>query len=425
MKNGKTNNFKNFHKIQTHNKIKHIDKIIWNKNLSKEKKVPIKDIIYSLQMAETEISKKLEIKLDSYLNYNVLGHILTDNDPIYLITDDCYKVLYISIGKSHPIFWYKFTTKKDFTNSFDNIYEKYTKTEYDMNMSKSVKVFVGDINILSINIHDIENHLLLQKYTDKLIYGSMWKDHPFRDEYKNSYIDPIKSVILTGQAMRQDEKLPYCVNVRTLYSKSLITMYDYDDIFILEIAYNPVVSNQVKNINSLLERNYNNDIPIDVLISIFGFPFITHTDIIKMKPLTRYHIFILSILVMHDSDLVLELAEDFKKLIENKDNDNFDEVVYDEINSYLKLSNDLKLFRKIIQDKEIDDMIESNKVNELEKCVATISKKYNCSDNEFIKQELKEFILMHFDDSYAGCDDSDCDCHEDSEDSEYTEDLIN
>ena len=63
-------------------------------------------------------------------------------------------------------------------------------------MKKYIRVFIGNDNILGLDIHDIENHFLLQKYTDKLIYGSMWNDHPFRKEFQDKSIDQLNGIIL-------------------------------------------------------------------------------------------------------------------------------------------------------------------------------------------------------------------------------------
>ena len=334
MKNGKVNNFKNLYKIKGEN-IKNIDRVIW---VSKEdKKLSIKDILYGIQAFDDQINKELEISIDQYLDYKIIGYIVTDYEYIYLITDSSYKCLYISIGKSHPLFWYKFNTRKSFTDNFDNICNTYTKNTYNYNMSGYTKVFMGDDDLLSINIHDIENQFILQKFTDNMIYGSLWNDHPFRNEYKNTYINPIKSAILTGQAMRQSQGSPYSVSVRTLYSKSLITVYDYKGIYIMEISYDPINTQQTQNLNSLLEANYNLDMPIDVLITILGFPFITYRDILQMKPLTRYHMIILGFLSSREN-IGQEIVKEFKVLLDKKDVDNFDEIVYNDMNDFIEMA---------------------------------------------------------------------------------------
>lgn len=394
MKNGKLNNFKDFHKLND-KKLQYLDKIIWNNDVAK--KLKIEDILMSLQLIDNEIGNKLNITLDTYMNYKVIGYIPTDNEYIYLLTDKDYKILHISIGKSHPMFWYKFTTKKEFIDCFDQIYETYIVSDFD-SIKKRVRVFIGDSDILSIDIHDIENHLIMQKYTDKLIYGSLWHDHPFRSEYDNKHMDPIKSVIFTGQAMRQDEEEPYSVSVRTLYSKSLITIHNYDDSFILEITYNPIDSKQIIDINNMLTRSYNTDLPIDVLITILGFPFISHIDLIKMRPLTPYHIFIIDLIVMDDNNLVVELEEDFNTLLDNKEKDNFDESIYTNIKMYIELIKDNKLFIEIIKDKDVDDFIEHGDIESIENTVQSIMEKYDCKDNIYIYHELTEFILMHLED---------------------------
>ncbi|MCJ7637813.1 MAG: hypothetical protein MUO21_10020, partial [Nitrososphaeraceae archaeon] len=233
MKKGKSNNFKDISKISE--KLDCYNKIHWNASLPKEKKVSMDDLLSYIQSNNVEMINHLKVGIDDYKNFKILGYCTCSMNEyleyIYLLTDEEFKTLYVSIGRCHPLFWYKFTTKKDFLSSFDELYNAYSKSEINFEFIKTKRVFIGNDDLLDVDIHDIENHLILHKYTDKLIYGSLWGDHPFRTEYTNKVVDPINSIIFTGQAMRQEENEPYRVSVRSQYSKSLLTIYNFDGTF--------------------------------------------------------------------------------------------------------------------------------------------------------------------------------------------------
>lgn len=196
----KKNPFKEIKKNINYDNSKHIGKIIWNDDIEQDKQFKMIDYINYIKSTNiyNEFNDKINIKLDEYINYKILGICNMNNnlkiitmDPtefIFLITDKYYKLLYITIGKCHPLFWYKFTTKKTFMDNFDTIYEIYNPIQYIIEFPNNINSFIGNEEILSLNVHDIENHLILNKYTDKLIWGSNWIDHPFRNEYSKKIL---------------------------------------------------------------------------------------------------------------------------------------------------------------------------------------------------------------------------------------------
>lgn len=396
-KNGKTNNFRDLHKIS--NKLRHFDKITWTNSLSKEKKFRIEDLLLYIQSSNSEISNKIPFDSEIYNNFKIVGTCSFMHDHlegIYLISDPDYKSVYVTIGRCHPIFWYKYVTRKDFFDNFDIIYDTYMKSDLNFNFEKSIRVCIGNSDILSIDIHDIENNLLMQKYTDKLIYGSLWQDHPFRNEYNSKVVNAINSIIFTGQAMRQ-ENLTYSVSVRTQYSKSLITIYDFDETFILEIKYNPIDTKQLNNINEIIDRNYHTDIPIDVIMSLVIFPFLSHMDIIKMRPLIPYHLYLLDIIVTHNGNLMVELEPELKSILKNKLNDQFESIVYESIESLLEIIDNYKIFLTIIASDDIKEIIDNlNDDDDLDNLVDTLQHKYNCDNDDHMHEQLIEYILHKF-----------------------------
>jgi hypothetical protein len=273
----------------------------------------------------------LDLNIDIYKELLILG---VYNTNIYIISNKEYDTLYISVGECSPLFWYKFTDLETFMNEFTKIYEAYNPIEYPSTYQCAIKSFMGNENMLELNVHDIENHFILQKYTDKLIWGSLWKIHPFRKEYLEGYLSYIDSIIYTGQAMRQTEG-QYTISVLSSYSKSMITIHDYEEAFIIEVKYNPINTPQNEQINNLFGRGYKMDIPIDVILVLINFPFITHSDILKMRPFTLFHFYIVLTLIDDNPGLIDEVIPIFKELL-SEINKEEQKDLSDEINNYLK-----------------------------------------------------------------------------------------
>lgn len=271
-----------------------------------------------------------DIDLDNYKDFVIFGVYNTDN---YIITSKGYDTLYISIGQCSPLFWYKFTDLDGFIETFATIYEIYNPVKYPNHYTNNLKGFMGNENMLELNIHDIETHFTLQKYTDKLIWGSMWNLHPFRQEYLEGHLSYMDSIIYTGQAMRQKES-QYTMSVLTAYSKSMITIHDYKEAFIVEVKYNPINTPQTEQVNNLLGRGYKSDMPIDIILALINFPFLTWNDIIIMKPFTLFHFYVVMALIGDSGDLEDKVVVEFKKMVKELNSEEEKDVM-EEIENYL------------------------------------------------------------------------------------------
>lgn len=405
----KKNSFKEINKTINYNNTKHISKVIWNSDLEQDKKFKMNDYINYVKSTDiySEFNNKINVNLDEYTNYKILGicSLVNNNlkmitmDPtefMFLLTDQHYKLLFISIGKCHPLFWYKFTNKKTFINNFDVIYEAYNPIQYTINFSNKISGFIGNEEILSLNIHDIENHFILNKYTDKLIWGSKWDDYPFRSEYTKKNVSHIDNIIHTGQAMRQNGDCEYSVSVRTNYSKSIITIYYYDDAFIVELKYNEIETKQIESINNTFGRKYKTNIPIDVIMTLINFPFVTHMDILNMKPLSIFHFYVITLLVNE-----IKLFDDILPQLNNMVNDksDYDDITKEYMKDFIKKNNSYKLLLQIINENDICGIIDGTKegeiteLNNIDKVINDIMIKYKCMDNEYIKNELFEILF--------------------------------
>ena len=393
----KKNSFREIKKNINYSSSKHIGKIIWNSELKQEDQLKMSDYIHYIKSTDiyNEFNNKINIDLNDYINYKILGicalnnlkMINNDQEFMFLITDKYYKLLFITIGKCHPLFWYKFTNKVTFINNFDTLYETYNPNQITNNFTNSINGFIGNEEILSLNIHDIEKHLILNKYTDKLIWGSNWVEHPFRSEYMGKNITHIDSIIYTGQAMRQNGDLEYCINVRTNYSKSIITIHCYEDAFILELKYNTIDTNQIESINDIFGRKYKTNIPIDIIMTLINFPFVTHMDILQMKPLNMFHFYVITLLV-NEQKIFDDILPQFDIILNDKTG-NYDDELKEYIKDFVQKNNSDKMLTRIINEINIYEIIESvTDQNDINLSINNIMDKYECINDDYIKNEL-------------------------------------
>jgi hypothetical protein len=377
--------------------MKHINQIMWYTNLDISKKITMTDFINFIQTLDIYT----KIDLNDYRNHKIIGicpigsNIINHNpEYIYLITDPKYQNLYISLGKSHPLFWYSFPSKKKFLTHFDQLYEIYNPQAYKLEYTHKIRGFIGTDKILSLNIHDLENHFLLNSFTEKLIWGSKWIDHPFRGEYIKKNVSNVDSILYTGQAMRQLNDSIYSVSVRTLYSKSIITINEYEGAFILEIKYEPIESHQINQINELFGRKYTVNLPIDVIITLINFPFMTHIELLKARPLTDYN-FMMTALVIDNNKMYHELIPELNNIINDS---KIDENIKSTATIILNDIKNNNILETILNDNNLYEMIDStykvadNKNVLIEKIISDLIVKYDCENNEIIKNELKDIM---------------------------------
>lgn len=354
----------------------HIDKIIWESDVENKELTSIADF---MDYVKYNCSNYPENNLEDYQKSRIIGicEMQELKEYLYIIIDPL-KNICISIGRSHPWFWYKFN-KKQFMKNFGDIYEKYNTQNYSLDFNKNTRGFTGTEILLRLSIEDIENHLILNSYSDKLLWGSKWSDHPFRKEYIHRNVSHGESIIYTGQAMRQLTDDFYSVSVRSIFSKSIITIENYDDSFIINISYDSFNSPQIDNVNNIFQREYPTDVPIDALLMIVNFPFITHIGLLKRKPVTRHQLMMASLVANNTkmwNDLIPFLKEENDELAKS-----FLETI--EIN---------KIIDSLLFDEELIEMIDTT---EKENITEFIEKKYKCVYNDEIDRTIEHLLRVN------------------------------
>src|SRR3972149_6461464 len=178
------------------NKLQNIDKItlLFNNDQKDfmKKYFELEDVDDFKLIGLIEINKILKTKIEE-----------ERKDFIFLISDNNYKEMFVSIGQNSKSFWYKFTSKKGFFENFDKFYKTYNKEVYEKNYSKKCRGFVGTEKMLDLTIFDIENHLIVNPNTEILIWGSKWSDNPFRKIYMERSLTKYEDITYSIQAMKQ------------------------------------------------------------------------------------------------------------------------------------------------------------------------------------------------------------------------------
>lgn len=386
----RTNTFKNM--IYGH-------KIIWIDDLKKDSQ--LFDGCLDMDEYFSNMNNIGLLKTDNYKNLILIGvcelhkgiKLYAENDEkqyMYLISDNDFKELYMSIEKCHPIFWYKFNNKKDFYSSFDSLYITYNPPEYYNSFKSNIRGFIGTERMLNATIDNIENFLSFNNFTEFLMWGSCWDDHPFREEYIEKIVPTRACVVFTRQGMKQKHNGTYTISVRSKYSKSIITIENHEGAYIINIKYNPITTKQIININKEFGKEFKDDIPIDIIMTITELPFVTHTGLLLLENISNNN-FSMASLVANSKDMYIEMLDIINDLINKSDKNNDDYV--DMLNSFKKNINiNIKMY-EIFTDKKITAFID-NKID---------SYKNNKQTEDEIKDEIEKILsdkLLNTDQSF-------------------------
>lgn len=229
-------------------------------------------------------------------SYDIIGiSILKNNNYIYIITSSntstSNNIIYISIEVSEPIFWYEFVNKEIFLEKFDELYNIYNN-EYDSDFTRASRAYIG----MNLNVTELEKYFIISDNTDGLLWGSQWQDYPFRNLITSNNTQFRENILYTLLASKQIDNT-YHINIRTKYSKSIITIEIYDNIFIVNIQYNSILTSQIDYINNMTnDKEYENDMPIDIIMLLINFPYKTLNNLFDMDLFNNDSLLIISLL---------------------------------------------------------------------------------------------------------------------------------
>ena len=162
------------------------------------------------------------------------------------------------------------------------------------------------------------------------IWGSNWHDYPFERTY-NSY-NTFENINKTKEALKQINDDYYSIGFRTMYSKSIVNIIDYNGIYIVDINYNSGFENEIINkINNKLSTDYPLNLPLDVIMFLNEFPFINHINILNLDKITETNIFISTLICADNKSKLSEIKNQLLKLVNHNDS-----KIKDAVNNLLK-----------------------------------------------------------------------------------------
>ena len=391
-------------KDKQYDKLKHKNTIEWLKPSTYN----IEDYVDALRKLRvpTEIEDHELFVLDNYLSYTIIAQAEINlklkvikgseskNQYLYFLTDKEYTVLYICLQVCHPAFWYKYDNRKDFLDIYDDLYDSYNKTEYILDYPCSCRGFIGTEKMLEVDIETLENHFILNKYTEVLLWGSKWKDNPFRETYINNKVPTKQHVVYASHAMKQVNDETYTANVRAEFSKCILSVENHDSAYILEARYTPIKSPQIEIINKILDREYPTDIPVDIIISVINLPYLTYMGLLKLYPLGSYN-FILSSLIANTPEMSQNIIDETRKILkedvgkENKKDNHTDSCLDDETREYA-----IHFLKNMECNKKIDIVLHSNGVLNL-----IDAKLQEITDGKIVYEDVQEEVDKKIDDT--------------------------
>jgi hypothetical protein len=207
-----------------------------------------------------------------------------------------------------------------------NIITTYQQDNYELELSHSLRGFVGTEEMLNSKMEDIEKFFIVSKYCENLVWGSSFYDYPFRDISEDSSIFHLARC--ASYALRQESN-SLSISTRTEHSKSIIRFEYHNGAFLVDVKYNPVENKNISEINNILDVKFPKDMPNDVLSILMNYPFVTHKDIYALEPLSEHHVS-LSLIVANTKEMFYDIIGEMDKLLtNNKIDSNVNKFIYE------------------------------------------------------------------------------------------------
>lgn len=360
-----------------------------------------------LQKINVKTSYEEEISSDTY-NYqsklflfceitygNNLVMPMMDNSDAYTTFNLLYceetGTIFICVEYSHPNFWYIIKTKnnthKQIIKEIINIIKFYNPIEYnnDDTELKLIKAFIGTESMINMNINDFMENMLLSEWLELFTWTTNNIDHPFRETLLNEKLSAYQYNKMNITVNQQHDEHTKIVNVCTRYSKTLLSFEILQNgLFIVSIYYRPKKIDRKINGKNKIGQNYDTDLPIDVLQSIIGFPFIKYDEMLQLEPLDIYNFTIANMLAHNDPNKQKVLCKQMKNILNTN---NLSENVLQTIKRLMET------YKINISINEFYGEINDNKIN---KNTLKLILKTNLEDLDekyFNKIEIKNKIL--------------------------------
>lgn len=269
------------------------------KKLLRKRNIDIKSYLKNIKYREyPDFFHTYDDDVVKYKDFFIKYSIILDNnnheyDELFIIENN--NEIYIAVRDTPPIFWYKINDYNDIRNVLDVYYHKTYPHDDDYEYNKMIKIFIGDNDTIDHN--SFINYVLLSPFMEKIV-----------PEYKHLSSYEIMNYISELDASD--------IIFYTKYSKSRIRLNCINDGYFMTIEYNGINFNNINKINDEYNKDYDKDIPVDLLSFIIYFPFITYRSMNNLEKIEDSQMTMFLLLI--ESDEQMKFIIDCIKNIKNR-----------------------------------------------------------------------------------------------------------
>lgn len=235
------------------------------------------------------------------LNYYLTDFVNPEPDKFFVLHDKEKSTFFISLDNTPDVFWYQFATKEEIEEILPEFIKTYNPKEYPVH-TRNNKIgmieacgFIGTERLFQTEtrldkdktkeykLDDkskftiLEDEFVKNDYTEIFFWGSYWCDYPYSRKCISDYAHVVK-LINTSTKQVEGGKY-YSTSFRTIYSKSVIELRDEYGAYIAFVKYIPTIkNNHIKEINKKFQRDYPLDMPVDVILVLQKYPFVSEEN---------------------------------------------------------------------------------------------------------------------------------------------------
>jgi hypothetical protein len=321
-----------------------------------------------------EYTIKCKIKINSDLQ---------DPDFLYFIYNKKNKLEYVAFNIVHPELFYKIENNQ-MTENILNVYnnKNYKKAK---DFEFHIRGYIGSYETINMTFNGIIRYILLNKYTEKILWNEDIDYNKRGDTTKLSTIDLIST--MTNIIDDEDSKICFY----TKFSKSLIKIENYNNSFIVDIRYNGIIN---KNINSLKSdiKNYQNNMPVDIISMLSNFNFITLDGIFwDPKNISIEHLKLSALLI--DTNITNEIENLKQKIISV-----YDLIEDEHIKLYaktMKIKLDLNIKLDKMEKNGFFNKFEDNMIELIANAYDQFNTDDSCKEDEALSKDCAAEIMKY------------------------------
>lgn len=200
---------------------------------------------------------------------------------LFVVSDLC-NYICVSVGYSHPDWWYiiPIIDKHIDIPKIEYLLEQYDRSDIET-YSYCDYAILGNSKKMNITMEAVEHHIMTSKLVEVFTWGSKYSGYPYNKDEVDRSIGKTKIEFITNA--RKQSSLLYTMSFTTLYSQSIIKVIQHRKFIVYQIQYNPIsYQHPIINIlNDDYDKTYPEDFPVDVIIAILQFPYLSFREIVE------------------------------------------------------------------------------------------------------------------------------------------------